>query len=733
MSYSAKEESQKIEDDGEPISLTTVTSPTITINRKSAAGSIATDQPLSSLTFETIYDVKAAATPATKQLDPYSDYSTFSSGSNLDTLDLVTSIVPLITTPTPTKFLISQRHHETKPTNNLQSTLIPPSTFIPPAVSPPEFTTTTEGRPTDSYADNELKTQNLRRHSHEEHDDYDIECDPTEPNYTEPESTEPNSTEPNSTEPDRTEPNSPEPDFVHNLHSEPADTFDDKSSIQLSLTSTERPLVTTKVQTVTIGESMRRMSESDEMSTECDSAEDLKETPKSSTIIGPSNELPASINLITDKRTTTGRTAITDSMRRMSESHEMQTECDSLEEIDQTVTEPFVTEITSISPTVYLTEPVESTTMSPFNDQLTSLKPTLPVNVMSRRMSESDVECNNGNSNELLKLMDNDGIAILMTPISDSMRRMSDSKENSSGGCDWHEDFVEVTTITPSLSGSMRRMSSQDQQTTEQNFDDHTEYVTECDTVVPETSMDAHKTVAMKKNATLECCPDMVCSLLYPNMPICNKPRTANYTRKLAELRDMFYLNRAHVLITEIVGETTDEYSKKRINSERDLVGLWNDMLSISPNNITEGCTNSSSSNVKQIISSIYCVLKYTDTLQTTDSVLEMVVDAAKRVETEFNGSTGMNYPKFRRILLQSLPKVPNRSNTVSALANYMQHNRNYENERLLLLQLLIDIQQRFEKKTEKYIVSQMNIQIRDASKSLQKNGVGVNLHRTLN
>lgn len=628
----------------------------------------------------------------TKQSDTYSDYNSLSTGSKLDSLDLVTSLVPLIpfiTTPIPTEFPTSQRRYETKSTKNVQPTFTPPTTAIPLEANLLEITTT-EGQLTDSYFDND---HNLRRHSHEEHEDYDIECDPTEP------------------------------DLVHNLHSEPANTFEDKSTLETSSATTERSFVTSSMQSVTVSESMRRMSESEEISTECDSAEE--EIPKYSTKIGPSNELLASVNLGIEEIGTTGRTTITDSMRRMSESHE--TECESNERIDQTEPDQPVTKNYSISPAVHSTRTEESTTMSPYTDSLTTVEATLPVEVLSRRMSE--FECSNDKFT-----IENDGNFILMTPISESMRRMSDSNENLSNECDSHEDFIEVTTAVPFISDSMRRMSSEDPSTTEQNFEEQTEYVTECDTVQPETSHDINETVARKKDATLQCCPDMVCSLLYPSMPICDKQSTETDIRKLVELRDMYYLNRANVLITEIVGKTNDEYTEKRVNYERNLISLWNDTLSISPNNITKGCTNSSSSNnIKQIISSIYCVLKHTDNLLLNDSALAMVVDAAERIETDFTENSAITYLKFRQIILQSMPKEPNQSDTVSTLASYMYHNHNYENERLLLLQLLIDIQQRFEKKTEKYIVSQINIKITDASKSMQKNGLGINLHRTLN
>lgn len=586
---------------------------------------------------------------------------------------------PLTKTPTPTNAPTSQRRYETKSTKNVHSTLILPSPTTPPAVTPPELVTT-EFYPT------ETENQNLRRHSQEEHEDYDIECDPTESNS------------------------------VHNLHSEATDTLEDQSTIPPSLTPTEKPFLTPPVET---GESMRRMSESDEVSTECDSAEDLGEMPKSSTTIEKVNEPLGSINMVPDEITTTDQTTITDSMRRMSESNEIQTECDSVENNEQSVTEQSVTKINLISPTVYPTQAEESTTMSPFNGPLSTLKPKeLSVNELARRMSESDV----------VGCLHNGKDSIQMTPITDSMRRMSDSNENSSDDCDSHADFIEVTTTASTISDSMRRISGPDQPTTEQYYEEQTEFVTECDTVAPDIPHDVHKTVETKKNATLECCPDLVCSLLFPAIPICEKQRAATYIRKLVELRDMFYLNRAHVLITELVG---DEYTRKRTSYERELFSLWNDTLSMSPNNIINDCANSSSSN--SVIASIYCVLKYTDSLLLTDSVLEMVVDAAKRIETDFTGGNAKNYLKFRRIILQAIATVRNQSDTVSALANYMHHNRNYENERLLLLQLLIDIQQRFEKKTEKFIASLMNIKITDASKSLQENGVGIKLHRNLN
>lgn len=675
------------------------------------------NRPTSS-TFETIYDIKAAKT---HPLDPYSDYGMASSISDLDSLDLVTSLEiknqqshpatgpPKLNSPNReskcendelcgTTAPISQRRHRKNFLKN--------STTQNPTVSPFESESTENSF--DSSAGSDLINQNLRRNSQE---DYDIDCGSSE---LEP--------------------------VVQPTTSVNSELVKDKPDFPL-----ENNLVTPVVQPSTIGESLRRMSESEEISTECDSVEDLiamttsRPSPLKRTrvVTPPPIQFITSITLAPVERMSDAATvSTTNTMRKMSESEEIQTDCES-ETSDNTKIDRPATMSTSSSIALYSTPTEEAIAPTP---------KTLTMNELSRRMSVSDVDCKSVHLS-----MHKTGESTMM-PVRDSMLRMSESNENSAD-FESHADHTEVTVTTsaPSIRpDSMRRMSHSDKATTEMAdhrtnpkdpLDYPTEYVTECDTEAPlpleDSAPDSHsppKTMEISNEDSLLCCPDSVCALLHPNVPNCDGGRivTSKLVRKIDELRDMFYLYETQVLITKMVGDS--DYIKKRMSYERDLVSLWNETLSITPIHIINGCTDDSRrKNVKQIISSIYCFLRYTDSLL-NDTFLEIILNVVKRIETNFPGNKVLRYHKLRRIILQSMPKVLNQSDQVARLAHYMQHNRNYENERIFLLNFLLDIQDRFEANMKNYFnINQLNAKITDSSKSLQENGLGIKMHRTLN
>lgn len=663
---------------------------------------------------------------------------------------------------------MSQRRHRKKLIPNLHSTTqnrksYHRTTSAPesPTSNPFEFETTTVQLSENSpiiYADKELRNHNLRRHSHE---DYDIDCESTESDSV-----------------DR---------FVQpttSIARELVDVLNDKPDIPFenslhSPSSTTNHLIASTVQNPTIGESLRRMSESEEKSTECDTDEDqigviptttpspnsLKnsrpvETIPTSTVITTSfspspNQLIISITLAPEENADLTTISNTVPMRRMSESEEIQTDCDDdIARIDKPATEQSLTTSTTIHPT--LAEDAidaSSTTATPTAPKLK----TSTINELSRRMSESDCTYDK-----------NDGESLLATKMAmltlkngnNSMRRMSDSNENSSD-CDSYEDIVDLTTAAPIISDSMRRMSHIDTLTTELNLEDHTnptiptvvfddptEYVTECDTETPlvleavvatnsqESLNDVQQPKEIQENSLL-CCPDSVCLLLYPQIQSCAAIRIAtannipNFIRKIDELRDMFYLYETQVLITKMVGDIG--YIRKRMDYEAFLISLWNDGKFASQTNIPNTCTNrSNTNNAKQIISSIYCFLNYTDNLL-NESFPDMILEIVKRIETDFPHHKVVKYPKLRRTILQSIPKVANESDVVNLLSAYMQSNRNYEKERIFLLQLLFDIQERFEADMNNYAIDKSSDrdQIIDSIESLQENGLGIKMHRT--
>lgn len=646
---------------------------------------------------------------------------------------------------------------------NLHSTTQNPksyhsSTFAPesPTSNPFEFETTTVQLSENSpiiYADKELRNHNLRRHSHE---DYDIDCD-----FNETDSV------------DR---------FVQpttSIAREFVDILNDKPESNLHSPSlTTNHLVASTVQNPTIGESLRRMSESEEKSKECDTDEDqfgvittTTPSPNSSknsrpvetireytstvitTSFSPSpNQLIISITLAPEENVDLTTISNTVPMRRMSESEEIQTNCDDdIARIDKPATEQSLTTSTTIHST--LAEDAIDASSTIATPTAPKLK-TSTINELSRRMSESDVDCKHDK---------NDGESSSATTLkngTNSMRRMSDSNENSSD-CDSHEDIVDLTTASPIISDSMRRMSHIDTLTTELNLEDHTnptiptvvfddptEYVTECDTEMPlvleavvavnsqESLNDVQQTKEIKENSLL-CCPDSVCLLFYPQIPSCAAIRMAtannipNIIRKIDELRDMYYLYETQVLITKMVGDIG--YIRKRMDYEAFLISLWNDGKFASQTNIPNTCRNrSNTDNAKQIISSIYCFLNYTDNLL-NETFPDMILEIVKRIETDFPNHKVVKYPKLRRTILQSIPKVANESDVVNLLFAYMQSNRNYEKERIFLLQLLFDIQERFEADMNNYSIGKSSdrAQIIDSIESLQENGLGIKMHRT--
>lgn len=648
---------------------------------------------------------------------------------------------------------------------NLHSTTQNPksyhsSTFAPesPTSNPFEFETTTVQLSENSpiiYADKELRNHNLRRHSHE---DYDIDCD-----FNETDSV------------DR---------FVQpttSIAREFVDILNDKPESNLHSPSlTTNHLVASTVQNPTIGESLRRMSESEEKSKECDTDEDqfgvittTTPSPNSSknsrpvetireytstvitTSFSPSpNQLIISITLAPEENVDLTTISNTVPMRRMSESEEIQTNCDDdIARIDKPATEQSLTTSTTIHST--LAEDAIDASSTIATPTAPKLK-TSTINELSRRMSESDVDCKHDK---------NDGESSSATTLkngTNSMRRMSDSNENSSD-CDSHEDIVDLTTASPIISDSMRRMSHIDTLTTELNLEDHTnptiptvvfddptEYVTECDTEMPlvleavvavnsqESLNDVQQTKEIKENSLL-CCPDSVCLLFYPQIPSCAAIRMAtannipNIIRKIDELRDMYYLYETQVLITKMVGDIG--YIRKRMDYEAFLISLWNDGKFASQTNIPNTCrcrNRSNTDNAKQIISSIYCFLNYTDNLL-NETFPDMILEIVKRIETDFPNHKVVKYPKLRRTILQSIPKVANESDVVNLLFAYMQSNRNYEKERIFLLQLLFDIQERFEADMNNYSIGKSSdrAQIIDSIESLQENGLGIKMHRT--
>lgn len=624
----------------------------------------------------------------------------------------------------------SQRRHRKK--LNKTSTTYNPSSTVNPFESEIANVQPTKNS-LDKSADHDLMNQNMRRHSQE---DYDIDCD------------------------------SAELDSVVQPTTSFSNEFFDKPNVPFE--SHSASFVTPRTQTSTIGESLRRMSESEEISTECDSVEDIVATTTSKPIHPKSyrefipenislqpNQLMTAITLAPDAKISTEATTVTTIiMRRMSESEEIQTDCESDKastKIDQPETEQYATKTMSTSFAIHSTQTEE--TIDPTQERLT-------INELSRRMSESDADCKNdkgenGNGSVDSPVDDKNS----MTPIRDSMRRMSESNENSAD-CDSHEDNIDVTTSAASISpDSMRRMSHSDKSTSKipkyqtdpvnptivTDYPE-TEYVTECATVAPlpsdaivseESANDSEKTmeINVSKDISLLCCPDSVCSLLYPNVPDCDARRTvpSNFIRKIDELRNMFYLYETQVLITKMVADS--DSIRKRMIYERELVRLWNDILSIAPIDITNGCTEDSSSddeNGKQIISTIYCFLKYTDSLL-NDTFLEIVLNVVKRIEANFPRNKVLRYHKLRRIILQSIPKALNQADPVALLSHYMQHNQNYENERTFLLHFLFDIQESFESNTKNQFINQIKAKKTDSSESLQENGLGIKMHRTSN
>lgn len=656
---------------------------------------IANNRPTSTA-FETILDVNAA--PNKTPLGPYSDYSKAPVISDLDSLDLVTSFDRATSQP------MSQRRHRIKlhsTTHNPQIFDSSTSTTESPIF---EFETTTVQL--SEHSIHELVNHNLRRHSHE---DYDIDCESAEIDSVQATT-------------------SIAIPLENTLHSPP---------------STQSHSHTLTVQSPTIGESLRRMSESEEKSTECDTDDVIPTTTSPSrrvetipdytsttitTSFSPSqNQLMISITSAPEDPTTISNT---EPMRRMSESEEIQTDCD--EDIARLSTST-TNHSTQAEDALYTSSVSYSTTIP-------NLK-TSTMEELSRRMSESDVDCRHdkNDSEKSSTKVDNS--------MTDSMRRMSDSNENS-GDCDSHEDIIDPTTAAPIMSDSMRRMSHIDTLTTELKFEDHTdptaptivsddptEYVTECDTEQPENSQheslhDVQQTKEIKDNSLL-CCPDSVCLLLYPQIPSCAAIRSANLIRKMDELRDMFYLYETQVLITKMMGDS--DYIRKRMDYEQFLISLWNHENFTAQLNIPNICTKrSNTDNAEQIISSIYCFLHYTDNLL-NESLLDMILEIVKRIETDFPNNKVVKYPKLRRTILQSIPKVSNKSDVVNMLSDYMQSNRNYEKERIFLLQLLFDIQERFVVDMNHYFVktSEDKAQITDSIKSLQENGLGIKMHRT--
>lgn len=621
----------------------------------------------------TITDLK----PTTKQLGPNPDERIDSASSNLDSLDLVTSIELENLSPLAAPNLKSTCDNDELCGNDVQLSHSTPKVGL----SVPKSTI---AHLTDSYPDIEVNkyNHNLRRHSQE---DYDVDCDPTE-NYSDGSTTK-----------------SPAPISTAAVVIPPKLTLHSRTTPPSDSSVTMSPL-----QPSTIGESLRRMSESEEdISVECDSLEDL--TASTAIIGSPLTSLTTSAPKIVES---TGQTPVTDPMRRMSSSGQV-TDCVPDENSAGKMFESFTTE------TVELTEP--NTT-------------TLSLTELSRRMSDTDIDCDNNSSSQTTYSLPKDNS---MVPSGDLMRRMSESKETSSD-CDSQEylyGFIELTTAAPILSDSLRRMSSIEEFTTESNFEDSTEYVTECQTEVPLTSKPKSSDGTRKAvtstvvNNTLECCPDSVCSLLYPSVPACDNSKIV---RKLDELRNMFYLYKTQCLITEMQGQQSAVVVRKQ-KHERRLVDLWNAIRSEYKNNVIDGCANGSAiHNVKRTISSIYCVFAYTNNLL-NDRVLQMIMNAVENIETTVPTNTILSYPILRRIIFQSIPKISNRSDQIHKLFNYMLYNRNYETERMFLLQLLQNVQQRFETNLAKYFINSVNShKTTDPTQSLQENGVGVKMHRTL-
>lgn len=650
----------------------------------------ANNQPTTSRTFETIPHGKAI--DKTPQPAPYSDYSKISSISDLDSLALVEPVNPESKCENDelcgSKLPVSERRHRNKMTKKLHSTsATESSTFVPF-----EFESTTVQLPS-NHADKELGNHNLRRHSHEE---YDIDCESTEIDSVD--------------------------SVVQPTTSTTIRDVTDKTDPPLE----SNPTPTSTVQTPTIGESLRRMSESEEMSTECDTEDDQTITT------APEDHMSTDVNESADVTAVSN----TESMRRMSESEEIQTDCEYDVDTARIDRPASLTKTMPTATSIYSTPSEDAIATSPATPgvETTPKLKTSTMNELSRRMSESDVDC------KQIEEVDE------MTPIIDSMRRMADSHE-SSADCDSHEDTIDLTTVAPFLSDSMRRMSHSDTQTTELNIEDHTEptttiafedpteYVTECDTEMPplDDAQRATKTKENKDNSLL-CCPDSVCLLLYPHISSCDAIRFANVVRKIAELRDMFYLYKTQVLITKLVGDS--DYINKRIDYEQILIHLWEDESFISQIDITNTCTNGShAKNAKQIISSIYCFLNYTGNLL-NETFLDMILEIVKRIETDFPHHKAVKYPKLRRTIFQSIPIVSNESDVVNLLSDYMQNNRNYEKERIFLLQLLLDIQERFEADMEHYFIANrlddgIPASTTDSIKSLHENGLGIKMHRT--
>lgn len=636
-----------------------------------------------SINLKTHSDEKVSA----KQFDTNTDYSIIPSSVELVSLDLVTALEienrhSQHTSPKPELkckndelcgIQTSRRRYRKKLIENTHIATDNP-TF---EISTAQLTNDTS----EGYIDSELTNYNLRRHSHE---DYDIECDSTE-------------------------------DYFSKIPSKSSttpvvDTIKFASEIQTHHTTEYLPLIrndfTSPPLFSTIGEPLRRMSESEEVVTECDSFEDHTVINTIVDMTASSVPMQTLITSSPDHVVLTDRTLVTESMRRMSESEEMEMDCEyDGTPIHHPVTEDFSTTQLGTTPT----------------------PETLAMNGLSRRMSESDVNCTTNESESQMSQMNPIGNDVnIISPIVDSMRRMTESNENSSD-CDSHEDFVEVTTVAPILSGSMRRMSRLEKLTTELNADDPTEYVSECVTEISqlnesdnstEMSGNVHKTAEIRPENALQCCPDSVCSMIYPSVPVCAEKKLVNYFHKVRELRDMFYVYKTQVLITQLVARDSD-YLRKRRNYERSLVNLWNDMLSRFHNDIIDSCTRRTAilNDQLQTISSIFCFLTRTNNVL-NNSLLKMILNTVRRIETDFTKNKILTYPKLRRIIWQSIPKPLSRSDQVSTLSNYMLHNRNLEIERMFLLRLLFNVQQGFGNSLRKYFVNPTNST--DPTRSLQ-------------
>lgn len=856
----------------------------ITTTRTPTTGSIANNQPKSSK-FETVPDMNILKAT---QLDPYYDYIIVPTSSDLDSLDLVTSIdvdnirsyrtrppkrISKLSSKNPTRRKkpimaddvgcegdelceIKSETSDTKSERNHTKKLLQNEMEIATSKLTEHLS------PNDAESSFETKKHSFRRHSHE---DYEIDCDSPEHNSVE---IFPSTEQPanlirigdsiDSTKFDITT------DTPHNSPTPISSKKSIASTEKAIEISTEKSLETSTTPTTKMMLSLRRMSESEEISTECDSVEEhllsastmlplsptietsidtktiprYKSTPSAS--ISP-NYLATSISSTPGKmkstntnnhkdKTTTLNTA---SMRRMSESEEIVTDCGSDEDkistnIAETASEKSFIKTHSSSPmtinhSAQTDLPIATTTPTATTYLTTSKLKTTTTNELSKRISESGEDCESKENTQSSKEIDSstqrpqlsttfattskndknstDASLLLQSvvPITDSMRRMSESDENSSD-CDSHEDIivsttvaqstsdshediivsttvapstsdlheniVVLTTIAPSRSDSMRRMSQIndiDILTTELDFEDLTnptnptvdlpEYVTECDTEIPlitealneslqESQNDVKNISKIGEISPLPCCPNPVCLLLYPNSPTCDVRRTntpvvdiSNFTSRTDELRNMFYLYKTQVLITKMLSDS--DYIKKRNIYEQYLVNLWNETIFTYQINNSNSCTNSlSNENAKETISSIYCFLNYTDNLL-NESFVNMILEVVKRIETDFPNKKIVKYPKLRRIILLSLPKILNESDAVYLLSDYMKHNRNRDKERVFLLQLLLDIQERFEMEMknnsiemdEKSANNQISKDVTDSSESLQENGIGIKMH----